>query len=196
MAVRVCKIDGCAMKVYHCDLCSQHYHRWKKYGDPCAVPTVDVSKWLPKGSYKNNPREYRSWKNMIVRCTDSRHKKYEYYGGRGIKVCDRWLGKDGLANFIKDMGARPQDASLDRIDPDKDYCPENCRWATRDIQSYNCRTRKHSTTIKGVHICYHHGREWFVATISRGYKQKRKWCKTLEEAIAMRQKLEKEFYGC
>lgn len=190
-----CKIPECCRKVYHCGLCCQHYRRWKKYDDPCAVPTVDTSNYLPKGSYKNNPREYRSWKNMVARCTDSRHVNYPHYGGRGIKICDRWLGKDGLKNFINDMGTRPDNMSLDRIDVDGDYTPENCRWAAQCVQNHNKRGRRHSTGIKGVGRYFHHGRYWFIAYISKNGVKAQKYFSNLDDAIKWRSKKEKELYG-
>lgn len=190
-----CEIDGCHRNVYHCGLCCQHYRRWKKYGDPCAVPTIDTSNYLPKGSYKNNPREYRSWKNMVARCTDSRHVNYPHYGGRGIKICDRWLGKDGLKNFINDMGTRPDNMSLDRIDVDGDYTPENCRWAAQCVQNHNQRDKKHSTGIKGVGRYFHHGRYRFIAYISKNGIKAQKYFSNLDDAIKWRSKKEKELYG-
>ncbi len=87
-------------------------------------------------------RLYHTWNNMVRRCSDPRRPDYPRYGGRGIKVCDRWLEPE---NFYADMGDPPAAAmSLDRIDNDGDYSPENCRWATISQQ---CRNQRKSILI-------------------------------------------------
>lgn len=79
--------------------------------------------------------EYSSWANMIRRCTNPNAKGYRYYGGRGVCVCARWKS---FPKFLADMGHRPEETSLDRYpNPNGDYEPGNCRWATRREQRVN-----------------------------------------------------------
>lgn len=80
---------------------------------------------------------YRVWRAMIDRCTQKSYRGYHRYGGRGIKVCDRWSGDDGYKNFLADMGERPSGTSIDRVNNDGNYEPSNCRWATAAEQSMN-----------------------------------------------------------
>lgn len=88
-------------------------------------------------------RTYKSWNAMKVRCYDKRNEKYAIYGAKGIKVCRRWLSKNGFRNFIADMGLRPAPTetvkkwTLDRIDRARGYEPDNCRWATPHEQNAN-----------------------------------------------------------
>lgn len=91
---------------------------------------------------------HRTYEGMIERCYYSKNRRYHRYGGRGIKVCERWARKPdkkavGFWNFVSDMGQRPDGHTLDRIDPDEDYSPTNCRWATRLAQASNKATDRH-----------------------------------------------------
>jgi hypothetical protein len=85
--------------------------------------------------------EYRVWQTMRLRCHEPNNPAYNNYGGRGIKVCDRWL--DSPENFIADMGSKPTPAhEIDRIDNDGGYEPTNCRWVLRAENSRNRRSNR------------------------------------------------------
>lgn len=85
--------------------------------------------------FYNSPT-HKSWSSMKTRCYNKNYPGYSEYGGRGIVVCKRW---QEFANFLEDMGKRPKDKTLDRVDNHGDYTPQNCRWATLKEQARNTR---------------------------------------------------------
>ena len=93
--------------------------------------------------YYNHPL-YQTWERMLRRCTDPVCTDYVNYGARGIRVCTRWFA---IENFIEDMGERPIGSTLDRINNDGWYTPDNCRWASSKTQMRNRRGTKLSTTL-------------------------------------------------
>ena len=102
-------------------------------------------------------REYRIWAGMLERCRKPYSKVWRYYGGAGIKVCDRWRQ---FENFFADMGLCPEGHTLDRIDNTADYTPNNCRWATMMTQQNN---RSSNVRLR------HNGRELTLAQWSREF---------------------------
>lgn len=85
--------------------------------------------------------EYHIWQTMKARCLNPNHDAYKHYGGRGIRICERWLGS--FENFFEDMQERPSlQQTLERRDNGGDYTPENCYWATRSEQGNNTRANR------------------------------------------------------
>lgn len=104
---------------------------------------------------------YSTHRSMINRCHSKKSNNYVNYGARGISVCDRWAGPDGLENFTRDMGPKSEASlTLDRINNDGNYEPGNCRWAARSIQSVNKRS---SGKIKSKGVWFRSGK--FVSSI-------------------------------
>lgn len=151
------------------------------------VPPFKVTRKGP--NHTKNPL-YGTYKQMLQRCYNPKHKYYSYYGGRGIKVCDRWRGPSGFASFLEDMGEKRQGLTLDRTNNDGDYEPSNCRWATRSNQQINRRMSSNNTSdITGVHW-FKNANSWSVYIDSNGKRKHIGYFKDKKVAILARRDAE------
>lgn len=176
-----CMIDGCNKLATAKKLCPKHYFLFRKYGDP----EYKLPNWI--GCRSKYSKEYSSYHAMKTRCYNSNSINYQYYGGRGIGVCDRWMDKErGFVNFLEDMGKRPEGTTLDRIDPNGDYCPENCRWATYWEQNRNVRRRRKHTGVFAV------GHKWHASLVVKGRRYEIS-ASTEADAIKARAELERKY---
>lgn len=137
---------------------------------------------------------YATWANMKQRCSNKDNPTYPYYGGRGIKVCDRWL--NSFSNFLEDMGEKPSPShSLDRVDNNKGYSPDNCIWSNLSEQRINRRMFKNSTSgYRGV--SFHIRDKKWHARISQNNKLIFLGSyENIEDAVIARKKAEQEYWS-
>jgi len=126
-------------------------------GNQVLVHSTNLTRGLSKGCQKcskkrqenyhgmSKSKTYSCYIQMIERCHNESHKYYSYYGARGIFVCDSWQQK--FTNFLEDMGEAPEGLSIDRIDNEKGYSKDNCRWTTKKEQQRNRRNSIHEGEV-------------------------------------------------
>lgn len=188
----MCSVDGCTNNAisYSNPYCSSHRAQIKAHGT-----IVHEKLRMTKSDVDGSLRQI--WTAMKQRCYNQNDRSYADYGGRGIKMCDRWLDhRDGYRNFVKDMGERPDGYSIDRIDPDGDYCPENCRWANRHVQNTNYRAGV-NLLVPNVRVAYNHGKPvdnlWEVRLKHNGKMWRRRF-NDHEQAVMWRDKMVGEIW--
>ena len=179
---KICCVNGCGRPAHsHADeepACTKHYQRWKKHGT-----------FQPDGGdtdlIYNKTRAYRSYRLMLSRCHNPKVKDYFRYGGRGVTVCDRWrFGEDGkhpFRCFYEDMGEAPVGHTLDRMDNNRGYSKNNCRWATSIEQARNQSNNYFPSGVDPHDVCEKHGVHYgtFRNRVARG--------ETIEQALRSRQ---------
>ena len=135
---------------------------------------------------------YKTWDGMLQRCNNEKKKSYIDYGGRGIKVCDRWLR---FENFFQDMGERPKDLILERIDNNLGYFKGNCKWATYVEQGRNRRVYKtNKTGTAGIY--WRKDTQKYAVQIMIKYKTITIGCFTdLQDAITARKNAEIKYWN-
>ncbi len=128
-----CKIEGCNNTTRARGYCWKHYKKFRRYGNPLTI--------INESHGMSQTIEYTTWESMKARCYDKNNNRYQYYGGRGITVCDRWM--NSFSAFFADMGPRPfPKAQIDRKNNDLGYSPDNCAWVT------NAENSQHQSTTK------------------------------------------------
>lgn len=141
-----------------------------------------------ESSYKS---EYQAFKGMFNRCYSEKDDSFEHYGARGIIVEDIWQGSDGFKEFMSALGPKPKGFLLDRIDPNKNYCPENCRWVDLITSQFN-KTKQVNNASGRTGINWDQVRcKWkvYIARKHLGYYE------SFEEACRIRESAELELYG-
>ncbi len=177
---KICTVPGCESIVAAKGLCTKHRGRLKNNGDVNKVKCV-------VGEGRNKNPLYFLYTNIKTRCYNKNCKAYKFYGGRGIKISDDWLGNTGFNNFLRDMGSRPSLLhSIDRIDNNGDYEKNNCRWATINQQASN------KSSNSGTLGVYKNGDRW-QARLSINKVEYRSPMLSFEDAVNYRKELELKY---
>lgn len=123
-----------------------------------------MSRWQKHGHTKNRKFSptYHSWVAMKTRCLNPNRQSHKYYTDKGITVCAKWMKFEG---FLEDMGIRPESMTIDRIDSDRGYYKDNCRWATLSQQAHNTKIDTSNSTNKYRGVSWHKETQWWRSRI-------------------------------
>ena len=168
---------------------SHPYHLKSGHTKSCGCLRKETSREINR-KYKNiDKRLYTVYKGILSRCYDEKHREYHNYGGRGVTVCDEWLGDYGFDKFSEwayssgyKTDAKYHQCTIDRIDVNKNYCPENCRWITNKEQQNNrrnCRFIEHNGEVKTIA----QWAEYFNIPYGKAYWHLGKYNRTVQELI-------------
>lgn len=172
---------GASMRTWSCVCdCGNNYivdANALRSGNTTSCGCFDKERRIKHGMHKS--RIYQTWADMKIRCDNPEHKSYAIYGGRGITYDSKWIQ---FENFLAEMGESYEDhLTLDRIDPNGNYCKENCQWVTKQEQGRN-RTMMvtNKTGVTGVRewIDSHNGTLYFVADAQGAGKKKSRYFST------------------
>ena len=168
------------------------YALWCRGTKSCGCLRDDVASETHLKHGMSETPTYHSWESMIQRCNNINSCRYSHYGNRNITICKSWLK---FENFLKDMGIRPEGLSIDRIDNDKGYYKENCRWTTQSQQTRNQRIHtRNKTGIRGV--CWVKQRKKYLVQIMANNKNHFiGYFDSIESAAIARLNAEQKYWG-
>lgn len=178
-----CEVRGCNKPYMAKGMCEMHYSRKRKYGDHNKVLKV-------VGQNRTKHPLYKLYHGMKDRCYNPNNTFYRYYGGRGIGMDKRWLGNNGFTNFCKDIGERPEGYTIDRIDNNKGYSPDNCMWKSRSDNQLNRGLQSNNTSgEKGIHKYKANGK-WTAYIDINGKRKHLGYFNSEQDAIEARRRME------
>lgn len=135
------------------------------YTKSCGCYSRELIRNVNRKTGMSRSRLYSTYRNMLNRCYRAKGKFYHHYGGRGITVCDEWLGENGFENFMywSMKNGYSEELSIDRIDNNKGYSPDNCRWVDLFIQANNKRNTKYISINGVVDTVANHSRKYGIS---------------------------------
>lgn len=168
-------VHGHTMTLYKCSYCEKEcvkpYSARKLQSCGCMQYELIADKVRTHND--SGSKEFTAYHHIKGKCYNPNNEDFKYYGSRGIVMCDRWL--ENYSNFLADMGKAPnKNYTLERVDVDGNYCPENCTWADRSDQAANRRKRE-GTSSKYIGVNYHKASgKYYARVFSKGVEVFRK----------------------